>query len=558
MKTFMRLISVLTIMIAMTACSSSKPAGTSSVTISMTRQSAAKTAGIMQAAPTSLSGMRITVSSADFNYVYPTVSVPSGGGTVEDTIMVPNGSARTFLVEILDNNGIPAYSGSTIADLNGEPISLSINASTILFFANTQMIGTSYNDDATALARDASGSFIMAGTTYGDLASANADSTHATSDVFVAKFDVSSALVWSIQFGTATTDIANGVATDNSGNIYVAGGTDGALFGEINNGLSDAFVTKFTTTGLQLWTRLSGSTNNDYANAVAVDGAGYSYVATSVVALVNVDGAPMETDCFVLKYDPNGTLLWSSEIGTSDGFYPDTECEAIAIDNGGNVYATGFTTASLFSQNADTTGVYPLDIFAVRLNSSSGALVNGVQIGSIYDDQAWAIAVDRNRIYIAGDTYGDLASNNSDSTHATSDMFLLQLDSNLVQLKAWQFGTPGSDTVDGIAVDSYGNILMAGSTTGAFPGFTNAGVDNTVALKFDPVSGTITWAQQVQSTIGVAQSSSFANALVLDQYGNVIIAGSANGIFEGLTNFDPSGYTTDAFLMSYSSSGVKQ
>ena len=39
----------------------------------------------------------------------------------------------------------------------------------------------------------------------------------------------------------ATNDYANGVATDSSGNVYVAGGTIGGLDGNTRSGINDRF-----------------------------------------------------------------------------------------------------------------------------------------------------------------------------------------------------------------------------------------------------------------------------------------------------------------------------
>ncbi len=52
---------------------------------------------------------------------------------------------------------------------------------------------------------------------------------------------------------------ANGVATDSSGNVYVAGGTYGGLDGNTNAGNSDLFVVKYNSSGTKQWTKQMGS-----------------------------------------------------------------------------------------------------------------------------------------------------------------------------------------------------------------------------------------------------------------------------------------------------------
>ena len=51
-------------------------------------------------------------------------------------------------------------------------------------------------------------------------------------DLFVIKYNSSGTRQWTKQLGSASTDAANGVATDSSGNVYVAGVTYGGLDGK--------------------------------------------------------------------------------------------------------------------------------------------------------------------------------------------------------------------------------------------------------------------------------------------------------------------------------------
>ena len=61
---------------------------------------------------------------------------------------------------------------------------------------------------------------------------------------------------WARQFGTSWPDHASDVATDEAGNVFLAGQTGGVLPGQSRQGgLSDAYLRKYDREGNELWTR---------------------------------------------------------------------------------------------------------------------------------------------------------------------------------------------------------------------------------------------------------------------------------------------------------------
>jgi len=129
-----------------------------------------------------------------------------------------------------------------------------------------------------------------------------------TEDVFVAKFDSSGTKQWSRFFGTATNDVASGLAVDGSGNVYITGNSDGALDGETNAGGHDLYLVKYNTSGTRQWTRLLGTTSGEYGRSVAVDGSGNAYLTGHTSG--NLDGATNNggNDAYLVKYDTSGAL----------------------------------------------------------------------------------------------------------------------------------------------------------------------------------------------------------------------------------------------------------
>ena len=59
---------------------------------------------------------------------------------------------------------------------------------------------------------------------------------------------------WTRLLGTSESDGANALIIGSDGSIYIAGTTHGDLDGQNNNGLSDAFISKYDPDGCLLYT----------------------------------------------------------------------------------------------------------------------------------------------------------------------------------------------------------------------------------------------------------------------------------------------------------------
>ena len=119
------------------------------------------------------------------------------------------------------------------------------------------------------------------------------------------KSDSSSSSSAAGTYQLATNDYANGVATDSSGNVYVTGGTKGGLDGNTSAGNTDLFVVKYNSSGTKQWTKQLGTSGIDSTNGVATDSSGNVYVAG--VTSGGLDGTNAGSyDLFVVKYNSDG------------------------------------------------------------------------------------------------------------------------------------------------------------------------------------------------------------------------------------------------------------
>ena len=224
---------------------------------------------------------------------------------------------------------------------------------------SSRQLARSSNDYAYGVATDSSGNVYVAGGTNGGLdGNTNAGNT----DLFVVKYNSSGTKQWTRQLGSSSRDSANGVATDSSGNVYVTGMTNGGLDGCKNAGIEDLFVVKYNSSGTKQWTNQLGSSSRDSANDVATDSSGNIYVTGTTYWELDGNTSAGKADLFVVKYNSSGTKQWTKQNGT-DRY---DEARGVATDSSGNVYVVGYTYGGL-DGNTNTGGS---DLFVVKYNSS--------------------------------------------------------------------------------------------------------------------------------------------------------------------------------------------
>ncbi len=137
----------------------------------------------------------------------------------------------------------------------------------------TRQFGSSAMDQVSGVAADATGVYL-AGVTDGILPG---QSSSGAQDAFVRRYDASGNEVWTRQFGSSSMDRANGIAVDASG-VYLAGVAGSALPGQTSSGGNDAYVRKYDVAGNERWTRQFGTASFDVAEGIAVLASGI-YVA---------------------------------------------------------------------------------------------------------------------------------------------------------------------------------------------------------------------------------------------------------------------------------------
>jgi uncharacterized delta-60 repeat protein len=191
-------------------------------------------------------------------------------------------------------------------------------------------------NEAYALVFDGSGNVYVTGASSG---------ANSAEDYTTIKYNSAGQQQWVARYNgpqTISTDYALAIAIDGSGNIYVTGQSDGSGTG------ADYATVKYNSAGQQQWVaRYNGPGNGtDAAFAIAVDDSGSVYITGDSF------GSGTDFDYGTIKYNASGQEQWVARYnGPGNGFDFGI---AIAVDDSGNVYVTGSSEGSVTSDDYAT------------------------------------------------------------------------------------------------------------------------------------------------------------------------------------------------------------
>ncbi len=327
----------------------------------------------------------------------------------------------------------------------------------------TRQVGTSGDDISYAVAVDASNDVYITGMTTGNLAGTN----NGGKDIFLSKFDSSGSSLWTTQVGTDVNENSLGVAADMLGNSYICGYTLGDLSGP-GSGTVDAYLSKFDSSGGEVWTTQIDSGGGDWCQSIAVDVAGNAYITGYTNG--DLDGANAGVhDVFLSKFNDSGEEAWTTQVGTNSWDLS----FAVAVDSSGNIYITGGTEGDFDGQNA---GNY--DVFLSKF-SNLGEELWTTQVGTFAHEEGRALAVDAlGNAYVSGSI--------SSGTTQSGDAFLMKFDSLGNEVWTSRVGSDDGDFSYSVALDAEGDVYMSGFTGGDLGG-PSFGTSDAFLVKFDPL-----------------------------------------------------------------------
>ena len=418
-------------------------------------------------------------------------------------------------------------------------------------------------DDGAGVAADAMGDILLTGTFHGSIDFGGPTMASAgDQDIYLAKLDGSGNHLWSQRFGNTASDLVSRPAMDGSGNLLITGGVTGlvdfggGVVGPIDPaGLPDLdiFVAKYDDDGNHLWSNRYGTGSHEWAVDVATDSSGNVVIVGWFDGSADFGGGTLtsagSSDCFVAKYDENGTHLWSEALGGTNI----QRCFGVATDTSGNVIVAGGFFGTVDFGGGTLTSAGDQDVFVAKLDVD-GNHVWSDRFGDVLGDLATGVTTDpAGNIVMIGGFFGTLdlgGATLGPLTGAEFAPFVVTLDSAGNHQWSKQLGDGAAPSeLSQVAIDDSGTLLVTGLFGGTLdPGggaLTSAGGSDILAVMYDNL-GNHVWSKALGGTV-----DDEGHGVAIDGSGQVLVT----GFFGSTVDFGDGALTstgeTDVFVARF-------
>ncbi|AKJ00622.1 SBBP repeat-containing protein [Archangium gephyra] len=356
-------------------------------------------------------------------------------------------------------------------------------------------------------------------------------------------------VTWNTYLGGAETDTAEGITTNERGDVFVTGSTNSLAF--LNStGLPslttnrDAYVARVSTDGETLaWVRVFGSadTDGDSGMRVARGPGGTLYVVGKIRSTLDASSGAGHTygayaaggsDAFLAQVsEADGTLNWFMFLGGSSS----DEGLDLAVDTVNHrVYVAGKTASDDFPRQ---TGRYiradVSDAFVTRVDVSADnvpAILWSRLIGSSEIDEGFAVALDGSSLFLGGIIGSNDIKLTVDKFRSTfhsgsDDGFVTKLHADTGEVE-WLFyvGGNGKDDVRDLLVRGDTRELIVVGNTDSSNFAAGDGSGDVYVFRLESTGGSIAGTVQALGRAGSLDET--AGQAAIDVKHNVFIGGS--------------------------------
>ena len=327
------------------------------------------------------------------------------------------------------------------------------------------------NDDAAVLIGTSDSNYILLGSSFsgvgGNKTQNNWDTSFATEDFWVVKFNSWGEKIWDRRYGGFSEDGPSlySLHEIKSGGYIMGGFSTSGVSGdktEPDRGGQDYWIIKIDSVGNKIWDKTFGGSQDEIFGSIQItaDGGyilgGTSYSDSSGDKTQNSRGG---TDYWVVKTDSLGNKQWDKRFG---GFDYDFMLRVIQTKGGG--YVLGGVSASSLGGDKTAANFGGYDYWVIKIDSA-GNKVWDASFGGSYDEELESLLQTGDGGYIlAGWSASSISGNKSSQVNGGEDYWIVKIDS--MGNKQWDsdFGGTDDDRLFNLIQTQDGGFLLSGNS----------------------------------------------------------------------------------------------
>ncbi|MBL4616796.1 MAG: SBBP repeat-containing protein [Robiginitomaculum sp.] len=325
-------------------------------------------------------------------------------------------------------------------------------------------------------------------------------------DIYLVRYDSSGKTIFTRGLGSAGDIDVSDLEIGSDGSVIISGKVSGTLGDTTKFGGSDSFVAKFDANGNEQFIKRFGVFADDQANAVTVDNSGNIFVvgSTSAALTGSHNGGK---DAYIRAMDSNGNTLFTRQFGTA----ANETAKEIAIDANGNLLVA-----------SEENGIGKLTKF--NSNNGTDPAIWQVDLGALDSGSISSLRVDGTAIIVGGSVGAANGLGAGILAHSGErDGFLTRIDEdgggNPARTWTSFLGTSATDTISEIA-SANGKLYVAGTTGGSMPGGgVLDGSNNAFVSRIDLATGAVEGTSQITGGGGNASAA----AISIDSTGTSVL-----------------------------------
>jgi len=275
-------------------------------------------------------------------------------------------------------------------------------------------------------------------------------------------------------------------ATSSDGSVYVLADVTGTVNGQSIQGAQDVALIKYDSAGNVVFTQTLGATTSASATGLAVSadgsqvavvgatndnltpGSGTGATSSSSSSTLGLSSTTPPAEGFVTVYDSSGNEEWTQQTSAMGGEGQGVQPSSVAFGQNGMVYVAGEVDGDILGSTGgqlaggDQAYVQAFQATSVPVLGSPGTSqwvvtpTSTVQYGAPGQSQATGIAVSGSSVYVSSMENGDAVVRQFTATGTDG--------TGLTQSAMRNLGSLEGGNVAGVAVNSDGSVILAGST----------------------------------------------------------------------------------------------